>query len=76
MYAECAGDGTLRLDDDIRSSYGEVFVVVETEVGILLIPAEGDPVRDGKRVAQFLLGERSGSARSPTDSEEEDHEKG
>ncbi len=56
MYARCEGDGTLYLDDDIRSRYGEVFTVVETENGILLIPAQDDPVKDGKRVAQFLTG--------------------
>ncbi len=56
MYARCEGDGTLYLDDDIRSRYGEVFTVVETEVGILLIPAQDDPVEDGKHVAQFLTG--------------------
>lgn len=58
MYTTCGGDGTLYLDDDIRSRFGEVFVVVETDDGILLIPAEGDPVKDGKRLAGFLGGEK------------------
>lgn len=58
MYTRCEGDGTLYLDDDIRSRFGEIFVVVETEDGILLIPVEGDPVKDGKRVAAFLLGKK------------------
>jgi len=71
MYARCEGDGTLRLDDDIRSRYGEVFAVVETKDGILLIAAEGDPVKDGKRVAAFLRGEkrdsRAGTVEDVTD---------
>ena len=71
MYARCEGDGTLYLDDDIRSRYGEIFAVVETEDGILLMPAEGDPVKDGKRVARFLLGEKRDSQVEPA--ELEDH---
>jgi len=58
MYANCGGDGTLYLDDDIRSRYGEMFVVVETDDGILLVPAEGEPEKDAKRVAEFLRGVR------------------
>jgi len=54
MYANCGGDGTLYLDDDIRSRYGEMFVVVETDDGILLVPAEGDPEKDAKRLSEFL----------------------
>ena len=53
MYARCEGDGTLYLDDDIRSRYGDVFIVLETDDGILLVPAEEDTEKDAKRVVRF-----------------------
>jgi hypothetical protein len=58
MYASCGGDGTLYLEDDVRSRFGEVFVVVETDDGILLVPAEGDPTKDAKHIAELLRGEK------------------
>ena len=51
IRADCDSNGCIYLEDDVRSRYGETFVLLETEDGLLLVPAPEDP----KKAARILL---------------------
>ena len=42
MRADCDSRRCICLEDDVRSRYGESFVLLETEDGLLLVPAPED----------------------------------
>ena len=51
IRADCDSDGYIYLEDDVRSRYGDTFVMLETRDGLLLVPAPKDP----KKAAAIVL---------------------
>ena len=46
--ADCDSNGCTYLEADVRSRYGETFVLLEAEDGLLLVPAPEDPAEAAK----------------------------
>lgn len=56
IKTKCDTRGRVYLRETLRSTYGENFVVIEAEAGILLLPVPDDPVKDLARLGRPLHG--------------------
>ena len=56
QIAKCDRKGRLYLRESIRSRHGVEFAIVETSIGLLLLPVPDDPAADLAKLGEKLAG--------------------
>ena len=56
LTTKCDSKGRIHLRESLRSKYGEKFLVIEKDSGVVLVPVPSDPVEDLQLIGRALHG--------------------